>query len=195
MGSKKAGQYTPQSSLGELGQSLLKFITPVRKAKAHTKVLDYLENAKLEEAAIGNAGAAKAGATTTTPQTDAKSASKTTAPVATTGMIKVSRDGSGTPWINVVMNLMTACDQGSAHARGYQASNAYQSAQENRAELRRKTVGLIVNLVTEDSAEETEESNATAPKLEASAAHEKPQKKQVDHFKAASQQNVLKKPA
>lgn len=189
MMSKKTTQYTPQSSLGELGQSLLKFLTPVRRVKAHTQQKDYLDEATQPETTVAATAPLLPGQTA--PASD-KNASAASPSAPSSGVIKVSREG--TPWISMVTNLMTACDQGSAHARGYLGSNAYQNAQENRAELRRKTVGRIVNIVTEDDGSEGSEAAQAAGEQQAQGSKEKGDKV-VDHFNVASQQNVLKKPA
>lgn len=150
---KSKTQITPQSSLGELGQSLLKFLTPIRRTKAHTKMHDYLDGAVKQSFAQNTQ---KAVALNAPEQALQANENKKNEPVKElkkgdegSGYIVVNRDPR-TPWLEMVTGIQEACTKKAHTTRSTLGSQVYGDASKNKSDLRRKTVGRIVNIMTED---------------------------------------------
>ncbi len=151
---KNKTQVTPQSALGELGQSLLKFITPIRSVKAHIVEQDYLDGALTNRAikkSENSSTAASTAASTTNgaPINTALDPKKIKPGDEGSGYIVVSRNPRA-PWLEMVTDIQEACTEKSRTTRSTLGAQMYGDASRNNAELRRKTVGRIVNIVTED---------------------------------------------
>lgn len=162
-GSNKT-RVTPQSSLGELGRSLLKFIVPIRRVKAHTKVHDYLDKTIHSKEEAAHTLQESVDLSKTDLKANIPGTGSTTLGKAGSSSTEKGQEGSGyinvkreprTVWLEMVTGLMRDCDEKAANTRSALGNHTYRDVSKNSSELRRKTVGRIINLVTEeDSADE-----------------------------------------
>lgn len=183
-GSSKV-QVTPQSSLGELGQSLLKFIAPVRKVKAHVTEHDYLENAIMDQATVQQSDAISSAGT------DNNVASEDNQDTSQAKVLQKGDEGSGyiqvkreprTIWLDMVAGLIKDCDQKAANTRSALGNTTYRDANKNNSELKRKTIGRIINVVTEDNSDQPEVESTPAKQNSGSAKNSEQERKLSNQY-------------
>lgn len=183
--SNKKNQISAQSSLGELGSSLLKFFKPAVRVKAHTTQFDYLTKAQGGEFAAADVAKVSAPGDGKIIKAGTASAVKSPAAAAKpapgqvgSGVITVARDPS-TPWVQVMTGLIDSCQQSKVATQSAMGAQQYRSATENRSAMRRKTVGRIINIMSEEDAppvveekkgDEGKKENATVAASEKKAA-------------------------
>ena len=183
--SSKKAPISAQSSLGELGSSLLRFLQPAVRVKAHIKHHDYLDDSKMGgdfiaasvdslKAGVSTGGKIiKAGSAQSLPAGGKEAGRQSQKPVpgqVGSGVISITRDPS-TPWMQVVTGLLDSCQQSNAATLGAMGAQQYRVSSENRAAMRRKTIGRIINIMSEE--EEVAEAAAPEKKDEKAVPTEK----------------------
>jgi hypothetical protein len=155
--SPKKTQVSAQSSLGELGSSLLRFLQPAVRVKAHVTQHDYMDEAKASSDFVAANFAAMEGAAAAGSKIVKVGIAKNVAPKPTkpapgqagSGVISVNRDPS-TPWVQVLTGLIDSCQQSKVATQSALGAKQYQASAENRGSARRKTVGRIINIMSEE---------------------------------------------
>ena len=150
---------TPQSSLGSLGKSLLKMFPPIIQSQPHIQgryqpdPQQVALQARDRDRAKQKADADSAAAQGLAAQAKVKDLDGHKATGDGSGLITIRRDPS-TPWVNVVIGLVDSCNKSSKNARSKLGNTSYHALGGGK----KRTVGRMINVVTQDIEEDDDES-------------------------------------